>query len=231
MSGGKQILSAMSVIVICEHAVNTVPAEFGYMFRGNEDILRSHRGYDAGAAEAALLLGKLLGITPITGSITRLIIDLNRSPHNRAVFSEFSKNLSTTEKQRLFDEYHTPFRKKVLEAAEKAKRPVLHISVHSFTPVLNGDIRKADIGILYNPARESEKAAAAALARGLKTLPYKVMKNSPYQGKSDGTAAWLRKLIPDADYSGIELELNQKLLTDGRFPEEIIAKTAALLKD
>ncbi len=221
----------MSIIITCEHAVNTVPAEFAHLFRGYEDVLSSHRGYDAGAAEAALLLGRLLGVTPVMGNITRLLIDLNRSPHNRALFSEFSGNLSTAEKQMLLDEYHAPFRNRVLEAAEKAEKPLLHISVHSFTPVLKGEVRKADIGILYDPARKREKAAASVLAKGLKTLPYKVMKNSPYQGKSDGTAAWLRKLMPDSEYAGIELEFNQKLLTDGRFPEEITKKTASHLTD
>jgi predicted N-formylglutamate amidohydrolase len=111
----------MSIIITCEHAVNTVPAEFASLFRGHEDVLSSHRGYDAGAAEAALLLGSLLGVTPVMGNITRLLIDLNRSPHNRALFSEFSGNLSTAEKQRLLDVYHAPFRNSVLEAAEKAE--------------------------------------------------------------------------------------------------------------
>ena len=219
----------MSIIITCEHAVNTVPAEFASLFRGHEDVLSSHRGYDAGAAEAALLLGSLLGVTPVMGNITRLLIDLNRSPHNRALFSEFSGNLSTAEKQRLLDEYHAPFRNRVLEAAEKAEKPLLHISVHSFTPVLKNEVRKADIGILYDPAGKREKAAAAVLTKGLRALPYKVMKNSPYQGKSDGTAAWLRKLMPDSEYAGIELELNQKLLINGRFPEEITKKTAEML--
>ncbi|MGE4497415.1 MAG: N-formylglutamate amidohydrolase [Deferribacterales bacterium] len=216
----------MRIIITCEHAVNSVPSEFTSLFRGHEEVLSSHRGYDAGAAQAAELLGRFLDTAPVMGNITRLLIDLNRSPHNRTLFSEFSGKLTVPEKQRLLDEYHAPFRNRVLEAAEKAEKPLLHISVHSFTPVLNGEVRKADIGILYDPAREREKTAAAVLAGALKTLPYRVMKNSPYQGKSDGTAAWLRKLMPGSEYAGIELELNQKLLAGGRFPEEIIRKTA-----
>ncbi len=45
---------------------------------------------------------------------------------------------------------------KLISKGEK----IIHISVHSFTPVLKNKIRNADIGILYNPKRSIEKNLA-----------------------------------------------------------------------
>ena len=42
--------------------------------------------------------------------------------------------------------------------------------------------------------------------------------NYPYLGKADGFPTYLRKLFPD-NYSGIELEVNQKLSSDNRMEE------------
>ncbi|KFB67228.1 MAG: putative N-formylglutamate amidohydrolase [Candidatus Accumulibacter vicinus] len=43
-----------------------------------------------------------------------------------------------------------------------ADRPHLStVSPHSFTPILDGKIRGADVGLLYDPARPGEVQAAA----------------------------------------------------------------------
>ena len=88
---------------------------------------------------------------------------------------------------------------------------MLHISSHSFTPELNGEVRNADIGLLYDPRRIGErrfcelwKVAFAAAAPALR-----VRRNYPYAGKNDGFTALLRKRHGPNDYVGIELEINQ----------------------
>jgi len=89
---------------------------------------------------------------------------------------------------------------------------VIHLSSHSFTPDLDGKVRNADIGLLYDPARPGEadlcerwKAALSACAPGLR-----VRRNYPYAGKGDGLTAWFRRRLSPAAYMGIELEINQK---------------------
>lgn len=208
----------MNIVITCEHASFAVPYEYVNLFQGEEEILLTHKGWDEGAKHSAEALGRLMDVTPINGEVNRLLVDLNRSEGVSELFSGYIKTAET--KQAILNEYYKPFRNKVLIAVS-AGVPVLHISVHSFTPVLDGEVREADIGILYDPDRESEKTCAGIIMQSLKNLPYKVMENSPYEGRTDGTAAWLRKLMPDGKYTGFEIELNQKLLTDGRFPREI----------
>ena len=89
---------------------------------------------------------------------------------------------------------------------------MIHLSSHSFTPELDGKVRDADIGLLYDPARPGEadlcerwKASLEACAPDLT-----VRRNYPYAGKGDGLTTWFRRRLPPGTYVGIELEVNQK---------------------
>ena len=119
-----------------------------------------------------------------------------------------------------------PFRNQTEDIVENSL-PVLHLSVHTFTPVLNGVARKADIGLLYDPARLSEKAIVDRLSMKLKKKGFDVRRNYPYRGKADGHTTALRKKYPDGEYAGIEIEWNQKLDWKAiRESVEIIAEEA-----
>ena len=215
----------MNIIITCEHAVNTVPKEFSGLI--DKELLHSHKGFDLGASTVAEKLGKALELKPFYGKISRLVVDLNRSPNNKKIFSQYTNKLSPEEKQHLIDKYHAPFRDKVLKACSA---PTTLISIHSFTPVLDGKVRKADLGILYDPERKNEKELAIKLKNHLKHMPIKTLKNSPYQGKSDGTAAWLRKHFSDNDFLGFELEFNQKLFSNSQFLEKLVDEISTFFK-
>jgi predicted N-formylglutamate amidohydrolase len=89
---------------------------------------------------------------------------------------------------------------------------VIHISSHSFTPELDGKVRNADIGLLYDPARPYEVALCEKWKMALKALApeLNVRHNYPYQGKGDGLTSWFRQRLQPDTYMGIELEVNQK---------------------
>lgn len=75
--------------------------------------------------------------------------------------------------------------------------------------------RNADIGLLYDPKRPSEKKFARNIQKNIqKRAPeLRVRMNYPYKGTSDGFTSALRKLFPDTVYAGIEVESNQALTT------------------
>jgi predicted N-formylglutamate amidohydrolase len=83
--------------------------------------------------------------------------------------------------------------------------------VHSFTPVLHGNVRTADMGLLYDPLRKSEAAFCVLWQMALRKLgpDLKVRRNYPYLGTADGLTAYLRDCFPDSSYLGVELEVNQ----------------------
>jgi predicted N-formylglutamate amidohydrolase len=101
---------------------------------------------------------------------------------------------------------------------------VAHFSIHTFTPVLNGELRSADIGLLYDPVRFHEKQLCMHLQEHLlKLLPKLIVKeNYPYRGTDDGLTCALRQSHPDDCYSGIEIEINQKLVAQpGQVAKEV----------
>lgn len=202
------------VILSCEHAGNRVPARYHHLFAGNHDVLNTHRGFDIGIAPIARQLHKRLDCPLCLYAYTRLLIDVNRT-RKASQFSEFSKVLSDADKQQLIDAYDRPYKNLVKQAVieQHAYGPVLHWSLHSFTPVLNGQQRNADIGILYDPARSGEAAYAGALQERLRQKTgLRIRRNYPYSGNADGMTTWLRKEFRQKYYMGIEIEFNQAFL-------------------
>lgn len=204
------------LILSCEHAVNTVPQAYKALFSPFHDLLHTHRGIDFGALAIAQTLQNTLSCDLITASATRLLIDCNRSQHHKHLFSEISNQLPEQEQKAIINHYYLPYRKAVMDCIDQhiaQKRPVLHLSVHSFTPVLNQITRNADIGILYDPRRKQEQFFAQVWKAEIKAIEasYRIRMNYPYTGISDGFTHFLRKKYLPEHYLGIELETNQSL--------------------
>lgn len=203
------------LILSCEHAGNRVPEEYRHLFENHKEVLESHRGVDIGARDLALVMSSILGTDAHLHEVTRLLIDLNRSLHNPSAFSEFVPRDNGADREEIIDKYYLPYRNKIENEVEQAivrGEPVLHVSVHTFTPRLEGIERNADIGFLYDPQHFSEKALCWAWRRQLqKMLPdLKFRMNYPYRGTLDGFSTSLKKNFTEENYWGIELEVNQK---------------------
>lgn len=203
-----------ALLITCEHATNYVPVRWRAAFARKEEALFTHRAWDPGALVLAEELVAQFDAQMFRGQVTRLLVDLNRRVESKDVFSEFSRALDADKRKLLLHLYHWPFRIAVQDAvAEHIRngRGVLHLSCHSFTPVLKGKKRNAEIGLLFDPRRKPEAALCGAWQRKLtRALPdCRVRANYPYRGTSDGTTTLLRKQFPANRYSGIEIELNQ----------------------
>ncbi|MDH5477101.1 MAG: N-formylglutamate amidohydrolase [Nitrospinota bacterium] len=204
----------LSVIVSCEHAVNQVPPRFrAFVDPYDRSALNTHAGYDIGALPVARALARRIGCPIFVGGISRLVVDLNRSETNRqGIFGSIGRKLDAAGKEAALEKWHRPFRLSMREALEREMacgRRVMLLSVHSFTPRLDGQTRKADFGLLYDPARSAERALCRAMgAKILASLPTaRIRMNYPYRGVSDGSASAFRKLFPGI--VAVELEFNQ----------------------
>ena len=78
-------------LVTCEHGGNRIPSRYRDFFRGGEEILRSHRGYDPGALRMAHDMAKVLDAPLVAATVSRLLIDLNRSVGHPHVYSEMTR--------------------------------------------------------------------------------------------------------------------------------------------
>jgi predicted N-formylglutamate amidohydrolase len=204
-----------TLILSCEHATNHLPDQYHPLITGCIDQLDTHKGYDSGALEFARLMAARLSAPLFAGSVTRLLVDLNRSLTNhRSPPIRSWSDLSFAQKQEILARYYHPYRRQVEEAIEGIlikEKTVLHLSIHSFTPALDGAQRIADVGFLYDPSRVEEKTFCEKWSTGLvaRDVGWRVRRNYPYRGTSDGFVTALRKKFPTQCYLGIELEINQ----------------------
>ncbi|MDA0811532.1 MAG: N-formylglutamate amidohydrolase [Verrucomicrobia bacterium] len=202
----------MQLILTCEHFSANIPRRWSQSFALAQEALCSHRGWDIGAPAIYRSLMPLAS-SAFRGNHSRLLIDLNRSEKHSQCFSEFSRGLPKHERQELIETIHRPFRNQVRDAVSEiiaSGDRVLHLSVHTFTPVLHGVTRNADIGLLYDPSRKSEKQFAGLWGAQFPAMG-RVRYNYPYKGTSDGHTTALRRIFTQEVYLGIELEVNQAM--------------------
>lgn len=204
-------------VISCEHGGNQIPSFCKKEIKIPLSILNSHRGFDEGALDIAKYLAKKLKLPSSFYTKTRLVIDYNRTKGKKGFYSEFSLNLSAKNKDRLEKDYDQ-YRKNFFALLSKNN---IHLAIHSFTPILNGVVRNADIGLLYDPKRKVEKDYSQFLKLILSKYGFNVRFNYPYKGISDGLTSAMRKI--KQDYAGIEVEINHSLLSD--------SKRVKLLKD
>ena len=206
---------SVALLVTCEHGGNRVPRAYVQWFAGANEVLASHRGYDPGALAMARTLARRLDAQLIVATLSRLVVELNRSMRNPRLFSRFIRRAPAEIRREIFERYYVPYWTSVQRTVQRALRRharVVHIGSHSFTPVLDGTVRNADIGLLYDPARTGEAVLCAHWRDAIqRRVPqWKVRRNYPYAGASDGLTRELRRCFSPARYIGIELEINQR---------------------
>ena len=151
----------------------------------------------------------------VTATVSRMLVDLNRSIGHPRLHSEATRNTPTEVRQWIVKHYYQPYRAQAERLVRQAITDhglAIHVSSHSFTPELDGKVRNADIGLLYDPARPGEANLSERWKSALKTCApdLTIRRNYPYAGKGDGLTAWFRRRLPPGAYVGIELEVNQK---------------------
>jgi predicted N-formylglutamate amidohydrolase len=73
------------------------------------------------------------------------------------------------------------------------------------------------MGILYDPKRRCETVLAKALQKNVRdSSGLRIRRNYPYYGYSDGFTTALRKIHSERRYLGLEIEINQAVLSGRR---------------
>jgi len=203
------------LVITCEHGGNQIPTLYRDLFHTHQALLDSHRGFDPGALIMARALATAFAAPLVASTVSRLLVDLNRSVGHPRLHYETIRNAPSEVRQRVLKQYYQPYRtqaERLVRQKMTDHGDVIHLSSHSFTPELDGKVRDADIGLLYDPARPGERDLCERWKAALKICApnLRVRRNYPYAGKGDGLTAWFRQRLPSGVYVGIELEINQK---------------------
>jgi predicted N-formylglutamate amidohydrolase len=207
-------------LISCEHGGNRIPLRYRSLFEGYEHLLHSHRGYDSGALSMAKKLAMRLHSPLFVATTSRLLIDLNRSIGHPRLYSEATRHTPAAIRHEILKYHYLPYRTLVeanIADAIRSGLRVIHISSHSFTPELNGEVRNTDIGLLYDPSRplEQELCNRWRTCLGTHVPDLRVRRNYPYTGSANGFPTHLRRRFSADAYVGIELEVNQKHILKG----------------
>jgi len=144
-----------ALFIFGDHASRHIPAEYANLGLSGDDLTR-HIAWDIGTETIARELCAHFNCAGLIAGISRLIIDLNRSPDAPSLIPTESdethipgnQNLTlaqrTDRKTRLYDPYHN-----ALAKALDTRPACFALSIHSFTPrPRGGSPRTLDLGLL-----------------------------------------------------------------------------------
>jgi predicted N-formylglutamate amidohydrolase len=161
-------------VVVCEHASNHMPAEFGTLGLQASELTR-HIAWDPGALGVARRLAYLLKSPLVESRVSRLVVDCNRpldAPDLIAETSETTaipgnRGLDAAARARRVALSHEPFHRTLdglIETRLKAGLGCSVVTVHSFTPVYRGVARPWKIGVIHDSDERLSAPLIAALA-------------------------------------------------------------------
>ncbi len=155
------------VLLICDHASPAIPAALGTLGLA-ADLLKEHIAWDIGAGAVTRRLAARLDAPALLAGYSRLVVDCNRHPAEPASVPEVSdgvvipgnRGLSDRDRAERVETFFRPYHDAVTNALaglwRRGTAPAL-VSVHSFTPSMDGEERPWDIGLLWN--RDARLAA------------------------------------------------------------------------
>lgn len=219
-------------MLLGDHAGRTIPATLGRLGL-TDDKLDLHIALDIGIEGLGVVLSDLLDATFIHQRYSRLVIDCNRRPGadgSIAVVSDGvvipgNADLLPQEVQARLDEIYQPYQDQIAAALdERAPRPTVLVSLHSFTPSMQGQDRPWRVGVLH---RGDSAFSTAFLALARAQWGEAVGDNQPYA--MDGTDNTIPLHVDPRGLDYLELEVRQDLLADAASQQAIAAWLAPLL--
>src|SRR5712671_1377326 len=211
--------AAPSLLFLCDHATNAVPAELGSLGLPLSDF-QTHIAHDIGAASLTRALADRFAAPAILARWSRLIVDLNRGADDPTVVMKLSDG-RIIPGNRMLDKsgvlervarYHGPYHERIaaeIAVAREASIVPLLVSVHSFTPVWRGKTRPWQIGILWDRDGRLAKPLMARLAREGDII---VGDNEPYSGELENDCLYRHGTMNGLPH--VLIEVRQDLIAD-----------------
>jgi predicted N-formylglutamate amidohydrolase len=200
------------LLLVADHASNHVPDDVDLGV--SPDLLERHIAWDIGVAPLAVSLCTMLHCPGILGGVSRLVVDFNRDEEDDHLVPVASdghaipgNRIGPLERAERIDRFWRPYHQHVSRRIAEC-RPLLLISLHSFTPKLETrqDVERPwDVGILYNNDDRAARVAIDVLA----TIGVSVGDQLPYSGKQLNATMNRHGEANGIAYLGIEMRQDQ----------------------
>jgi predicted N-formylglutamate amidohydrolase len=219
-------LSESPILLVCDHASCRFPRAVGDM--GLDPFAqRCHLAIDIGAGSLTEHLANGLGVTAVIAQYSRLVVDCNRQLMDPGAFLEYgdgilvpgNRNLSQADKDARADAIYWPYHRAIDEQIKRLKAvgpPPAFISVHSFTPVLNGVSRAIEMGVLW----DADARLADVFIEEFRAAGFVTGDNEPYSGKAPQDFT-IDHHAEEIDLPHVGIEVRQDLIDDIEGVDEI----------
>ena len=221
-------LSELPILLVCDHASCRFPIALGDM--GLDPFARRcHLAIDIGAGSLTEHLAQSLGATAVLAQYSRLIVDCNRQLMDPGAFLEYgdgilvpgNRNLRQAEKDRRANAIYWPYHHAVDEQIKRLRAigpPPAFISVHSFTPVLDGVARPWQMGVLW----DKDKRLSDIFIEEFRAAGFMTGDNEPYSGKAPQDFT-IDHHAEEINLPHVGIEVRQDLIDDIQGVDEIAA--------
>jgi len=191
--GAFQVLHPLAnepILLVCDHASCRFPKSLGDM--GLDPFARRcHLAVDICAGPLTEKLADSLGVTAVLAQYSRLVMDCNRQLMDPSAFLQFgdgilvpgNRNLHPSDKELRANALYWPYHKAVDKQVQRLRAAGLlpaFIAIHSFTPVMNGESRRWEMGVLW----DTDTRLRDIFLDDFTAAGYCVGDNQPYSGKA-----------------------------------------------
>ncbi len=224
------------VLLVCDHASNFIPRALANLGLDETHLWR-HIAYDIGVAEVTRQLSRRLGATAILCGFSRLVIDPNREPGAPSSIPEvvdgvaISGNRTLSEAasrgriEAFFRPYHQAIEDRLRMLVARGPAPAV-VSVHSFTPVMDGFERPWQVAALW----DRDSRLPLPFMTTLRSLGFTVGDNEPYSGR-DFHGYTMQRHADARGLANLLIEIRQDLIDTSDGVEEWSEILAGTLRD
>ena len=225
------------VVLVADHAGRALPAEYGDLGLPASEFDR-HIAYDIGIEALTRALARRMGVPAVLARFSRLLIDPNRGEDDPTLIRQLYDGtvipanypLNEKERERRLERYYRPYDDAVGSAvasvaAATGQAPFI-VSLHSFTPALQGRaLRPWHVGLLW----DKDDRAVIPLMEMLGSDPQLVVgDNEPYDGALRGDTMFRHAIVNG--YAHALIEVRQDLIADQTGADAWAARLAPVLE-
>ncbi|MEP9399109.1 N-formylglutamate amidohydrolase [Mesorhizobium sp. KR2-14] len=223
------------IVLLADHAKRDLPDEYGDLGLPPAEFQR-HIAYDIGVEQLTRRLAALLGVPAIMANFSRLLIDPNRGEDDPTLIRQLYDGtvvpgnypMAPEEREKRLEKYYRPYHDAVgamvaSVARESGKAPFL-LSVHSFTPVMQGHTRPWHVGLLWDRDDRAVRPLIELLAQDRTLI---IGDNEPYDGALRGDTMFRHAIVNG--YAHALIEIRQDLIADEATADDWAARLAPIV--
>ena len=218
------------LLFLCDHASNRVPPDYDGLGLP-APLFETHIAYDIGAASVTEALAQAYGAAAVLGTVSRLVIDLNRGADDPTLVMKLSdgsivpgnRNADRAEVARRLARFHAPYHAAIHEQISRLGPGAILISIHSFTPAWKGVRRPWEMGVLYGRDARLARPLMAQLAMA----GFSVGDNEPYTGALEGDT--LDTHGTRTGHANVLIEMRQDFLSTPQMAQDFAVQLKPIL--